>query len=284
MSDDQEEALDGLRNFVDFAYKELVGLRCKKQHRRKKNVLLPMYINACDLADSTYLLLKNEKVNTSQNLIRILQETLINMTFICLKGGTIWVDTFLMESEHSSTRFVNGVRFMREKYPSIDSYKSKFNENRLSKIERSANKSINTIKSKYDSLAIPSSFKTLGIGKPPFTIRQRARIIDIIAPDKTAKQDLEHSYEWDYITLYGLLSDSTHVGARYLRSNYLHFDEIGRVFTKHGDKNDIQRNAWTAYGLLFDITSVFYKQFDRSKISLLKPYLDNLNAIRNKLA
>lgn len=73
-NDTHDEFLSELKEFVDFTYSELDKLKLKTQYRRKKAVLLPMYINACDMADSVYILLKNERVNAAQNLIRSLQK------------------------------------------------------------------------------------------------------------------------------------------------------------------------------------------------------------------
>lgn len=275
MTEDQQESLDKLGNFIDFIYAELAQLTQGTYHKRKKKVFLPMYVNACDLASSAHLLLTHERVNSAENLIRSLQETWINTRFIFIDGYNLWVDAYLLESEVERLRFVRGLREVRRKYPHVKTEDAAFNDARLDRIERSVQKFKDKMASKYSSIPpIPDvSANTVDkLLKKPYTLRDKTRIIDHIAAGHIAPSHLTHSDEFQYLFVYKHLSGGAHVDAYYLARNMLRRDRTGTSILKHGNKANIQLCAWTTFALLYEISTVFSRQFGRPELRALKPH------------
>jgi hypothetical protein len=83
--------------------------------------------------------------------------------------------------------------------------------------------------------------------------------------------------------VYKYLSGGTHVGASYLATNLLLKDRTVTSITKHGKKSNVQLVAWSALAFLFDITTVFSKQFGRPSYRTLRPYQKMINDLKDKL-
>jgi hypothetical protein len=280
---DQQESLDKLKEFVDFAYSELAKVHGFHYFKRKKSVLLPMYVNACDLASSVLILLEKERVNSAHNLARSLQETWINARFIFIDKDYAWVDSYLLESELDMKKFVTGAKQIRKKYPNSDTSLETFDDVRLSEIEARANKFVDYVKNKYQTLPVIPFVDVKELHKRPYSLRDKTKIIDHVLSQRISPKELTHTDEWQYLMVYKYLSGGTHVGSSYLATNVLRKDGTATTITMYGDINGIQLVAWTAYALLYDITELFYKQFGYSNPGILRSYRKTMKTLAKKI-
>jgi hypothetical protein len=283
MSEDQQEALDELRKFVDFVYAELGKVKNKSFTKKKKTVFLPMYVNACDIADSIHILLEKERVNTAQNLLRSLQETWINTQFIFIDGSQLWVDSYLYESEEGMKKFAKGARQIRKAYPDLDTAQKTFTDKRLAVIEARADRFATYIRKKYPTLPIIPHITTTDITKKNYTLRDRAAITDHFFAERAKPKTLAYSNEWHYLMIYKYLSGGTHIGASYLATNLVHKDKTVTTILKHGPRGNIQLCAWSALAFLWDISVVFSKQFGHPTSAALKPYKKVIYDLKEKI-
>lgn len=283
MNADQLEAIDKLGEFIDFVYHALDNMPPRHYRKRKKSVLLPMYINVCDLAGSVQHLLKEERVNSAQNLIRSMQESWINTRFIFVDGSYLWVDSYILESEIDMKKFVNGARRLRQKYPNADTSQATFDTVKLQEIEDRSNKFIDYVRTKYQTLPTIPDVGIRNASQLPYTLRDKTRIVDHILQTRIAPKDLKYSDEWQYLMVYKYLSGGTHIGSRYLASNLIRQDRTVTTILKHGDKKGIQLCAWSAYAFLYDMTTAFAKQFGNPALSSLRPYHATMKMIGSKI-
>lgn len=283
MNADQQEALDELRKFVDFAYEELEKVKNKSFIKKKKTVFLPMYVNACDIADSIHILLVKDRVNTAQNLLRSLQETWINTQFIFIDGSQLWVDSYLYESEEGLKKFAKGTRKIRQTYPDLDTGQKTFTDKQLAMIEARAERFAKYIVKKYPSLPAIPNITTTDITKKNYTLKDRTVITDHIFAERAKPKSLAYSNEWHYLMIYKYLSGGTHIGASYLATNLVHKDKTVTTILKHGPKGNIQLCAWSAMAFLYDITLVFSKQFGHPAPATLKPYKKSIYELKEKI-
>jgi hypothetical protein len=283
VDDLNKEFLAELDSFIKFAYLELENVKLKNHLKRKKTVLLPMYINACDLAESIKLLLDNERVNASQNLIRSLQETWINIRFIFINGNNLWVDSYLYESDLDVKKFAKGLKELRKKYPDVDMGNNTFTDSKLSVLENRGIKFESELVRKYSNLPqIPGVNSKSLVGKP-YNLREKTAITDHILAEKRKPKTLNYSDEWQYFLVYRYLSGGSHINATYLANNIAQKSKTGLTVWKHGKKENIPLCAWTTLSLLYDITTVFSKQFGYPKYKDLRKYQKTINALKDKI-
>lgn len=283
MDELNKEFITELDSFIKFAYTELENVKLKNHLKRKKTVLLPMYINACDLAESIRVLLEHERVNASQNLIRSLQETWINTRFIFINGNNLWVDSYLYESDLDVKRFAKGLKELRKKYPDVDMGNITFTDSKLNDLENRGVRFENELTTKYPRLPkIPGVNSKSLIGKP-YSLREKTAITDYLLAEKRKPKSLNYSDEWQYFLVYRYLSGGSHINANYLANNIAQKSKSGLTVWKHGKKENIPLCAWTTLSLLYDITTVFSKQFGYPKYTDLRKYQKTINKLKDKL-
>lgn len=273
------DAVKELRAFVDFLYGSLNKVKNKSYSKRKKAVFLPMYVNACDIADSICLLLDKERVNSAQTLLRSLQETWLNARFIFSNGNSFWIDAYLYETEESMLNFVKGLRQLRATYPDVETNKVDFSEQRLVQVEKRVKKFERYIHKKYPSQPFIPTVQTRDITKRNYSLRDRSKITDYILAQRRAPKGLKFSDEYQYLVVYKYLSGGAHVGASYLASNLVERNKLVTTILMHGDNRDVGLLAWSTMGLMYDITMLFSKQFGEPRIHDLKPYLAKIKQL-----
>lgn len=281
MNEQQQYSLDKLQELVDYTDVMFSRLAFRVQHRRKKKVLLPLYVNACDIAGSTVILLKEQRVNAATNLVRTLMESYFNARFVYASGSTLWVDSYLLDGENEIKFFTKSVEELKTKYPQLDIDEKGFEEKTIKKFKRRVERFESYFVKTHSQIPVITGVRDRNLLNKNYSIKDRTKIIDHYSKDRDQEGNLLHSEEWSYSLVYGHLSGGTHAGSNFLGSNLLRRDETGVTFSKHGDLASTQLVAYSAYAFLYDLTSLFQAVFeckDRDRMAEFKVVVERLKS------
>lgn len=172
---------------------------------------------------------------------------------------------------------------MRNQFPSVDTNTTTFSETKLKRFESRISKFENELRSKYTTLPKIPGVKSKSIIGGPYSLREKTKITDYFLAEKRKPNDLNYSDEWQYLMVYKYLSGGAHINANYLANNTIHKDKTGISIYKHGNKDRTSLCAWSAQAFLYDISTIFSKQFGYPSYKDLRPYQKKLNKLKDKL-